>query len=57
MAVNDECVAGFFQFLTDFIRNIRDDDPLPVRAPNYKVTENEIDGQILDIVYHYLNNK
>ena len=50
-------VDEFLTFLNEFVANIRPDDPLPVRAPSYKVTENEIDGQILDIVHHYLNGK
>lgn len=57
MAVEVRRVDEFFKFLNEFLANIRPDDPLPVRAPSYKVTENEIDGQILDIVHHYLNGK
>ncbi|XP_063609806.1 protein phosphatase 1F-like [Penaeus indicus] len=49
--------SGFLKYLSDFVANIRPDDPLPVRAPSYKVTESEIDGQILDIVHHYLNSR
>ena len=57
MAVDVGRADEFLRFLNEFVANIRPDDPLPVRAPSYKVTENEIDGQILDIVHHYLNGK
>lgn len=57
MAGEEGRVGDFFKYLNEFVANIRPDDPLPVRAPSYKVTENEIDGQILDIVHHYLNSK
>ena len=57
MAGNVGRSEEFLSYLNEFLANIRPDDPLPVRAPCYKVTENEIDGQILDIVHHYLNGK
>ncbi|MPC85358.1 hypothetical protein E2C01_080128 [Portunus trituberculatus] len=57
MGCEGRYVAEFLRYLSDFVANIRPDDPLPVRAPNYKVTESEIDGQILDIVHHYLNSR
>lgn len=57
MGCEGQYVAEFLKYLSDFVANIRPDDPLPVRAPNYKVTESEIDGQILDIVHHYLNSR
>ena len=57
MECEDNYSVRFLKYLSDFVANIRPDDPLPVRAPSYKVTENEIDGQILDIVRHYLNNR
>lgn len=57
MGCEGRYVSEFLQYLSDFVANIRPDDPLPVRAPNYRVTEGEIDGQILDIVHHYLNSR
>lgn len=57
MECGSNYASGFLKYLSDFVANIRPDDPLPVRAPSYKVTESEIDGQILDIVHHYLNSR
>ena len=57
MECEDSYTKHFLNYLDEFVANIRPNDPLPVRAPNYKVTECEIDGQIVDIVYHYLNNR
>lgn len=57
MAGDGGRVDDFVRYLNDFVANIRPDDPLPVRAPSYKVTDVEIDGQILDIVHRYLNEK
>ena len=53
----DGYVQKFIEFLNNFVANIRPDDPLPVRAASYKITECEIDGQIIDIVYHYLHSR
>ncbi|XP_069169048.1 uncharacterized protein [Procambarus clarkii] len=57
MGCKGSYASEFLRYLEDFVANIRPDDPLPVRAPNYKVTESEIDGQILDIVHHYLSSR
>ena len=57
MESEDSYAEQFLGYLEEFVANIRPDDPLPVRAPNYKVTDSEIDGQIVDIVYHYLNSR
>lgn len=57
MECSSDYVNNFLKYVNSFVANIRPDDPLPVRAPSYKVTETEIDGQIIDIVYHYLNQR
>lgn len=55
--VENDYVNQFLKYIKTFVASIRPDDPLPVRAPNYKVTETEVDGQIIDIVYHYLSSR
>ena len=57
MDVDREYINHFLQYLIKFVENIRDNDPLPVRAPGHRITDTEIDGQIIDIINHYLNSK
>lgn len=52
-----EYFIAYRSFLDYFAKNVDPTDQLPVRVPNYQLTENEITGAVIDWMIQYLTDK
>lgn len=59
--VSTEAISEYYEtyrsFLEYFAENVDPTDQLPVRVPNYSLTENEVTGACIDWMIQYLTDK
>lgn len=49
-----DCYRSFLEY---FAENVDPTDQLPVRIPNYTLTDNEITGAVINWILQYLTDK